>query len=81
MKIKWITPQNQAVVSLLTEKHKHFLAHGAASEKSAPPIDWLNLVRQGEDHTFPEPVVCAWEGCTGGTFLLSETEDFSAPDC
>lgn len=77
MKIQWVTPVNNSVVPLLTEKHKLFLTHGGNSDKSTQPLDWLNLVRQGEDHSFPEPVVLSWEGTNSGTFFLSESEDFS----
>ncbi len=79
MNIRLIKPQDGSTVSLLTEEQKVFLAHGGNKDKASQPIDWLNLVRQGEDGSFPAPVEFAWECDCPVTFFLSESEDFSAP--
>ncbi len=62
MKIYLTKPYDGAEVSLLTEEHKSFLQAGGNGNKSGnQPLDWLNLKRQGQDHSAPAQIVFAWE--------------------
>ena len=62
MNIQLLKPENGSVVSQMTEKQRLFLS--SAGKRDAGQnlkIDWLHLVKQGEDNTFPAPVVFSWE--------------------
>lgn len=62
MKLNLTEPADGAEVNLLTEEHRRFLQTGGVGKKSeSQELDWLNLKRQGQDHSAPASVVFAWE--------------------
>ncbi len=77
MIIPLIKPLQNAVIPLLTKQHKAFLASTRGSDNGTLPIDWLNLERQGEDGSFPQPLAFAWEYAGPVRLYLSLSEDFA----
>jgi len=79
MMIHLITPENESLVSLATKPQKAMINLGGSHASGAQPADWLNLVKEGEDNTYPAAVTFAWEAKEPVRFFLSETNNFS--DC
>ncbi len=84
--MKYISPENGAVISLLTEQQRELDAQRrravADEEGKLPAIDWLNLERSGrEDLTAPKKVEFVWEADGEVLFELAEDADFSRIFC
>ncbi len=80
MKINVHSPKNKETVSIHTELQKEFLFYGGNKGKEAS-VDYLNLIKQREERTFPNPVTVSWDGeffDDQTLFLhLSKESDFS----
>lgn len=72
-------PEHGAVVSLLTETQKNFLA-SCRSQNNAGEIDYLDLKKEtNDDCSFPKTVHFEWEG--EAVLQISETECFDECLC
>ena len=82
-------PLNNTTVSLQTEMQSRFISEEQSRAKmdGSLTFKWYDLKKQGEDYTYPEPIVFAWEDTNEnedeneGEFylLLSETSDIKNP--
>ncbi len=79
MKINVISPKNGQTVCLHTDMQTEFLLHNGNKGKNTS-VDYLNLIKQREERTFPEPVTVKWlseSNQNENTFLyLSEDKEF-----
>ena len=76
MTIRLISPADQSRVSLMTKAQKAMIHSGGSHADGAQPADWLNLVKEGEDNTFPAAVTFSWEPTEPVRLFLSETNTF-----
>lgn len=61
MKIQLKSPENGSIISQMTKKQRAFMSSvGNQNAEQDLKIDWLHLVKQGEDNTPPTPVVFSW---------------------
>ena len=65
--IRYLTPQENETLSLLTDTQKSFIAaeEMRAARDGNLTFKWDALVREGEDNSFPNPVTFRWEGAAG----------------
>lgn len=77
MEIKLIYPEDGEVVSLLTQMHKDFYKTNGNKDSTLAKFDYMNLWRQGVDHSFGEPVKFQWECSQKATLHISLKKDFS----
>jgi len=77
------TPKRNELVSTLTSDQRYFLTHRKEETANAENIDWLNLVRKGEELSVPNPILFSWEVSEPLTeadttvLYLSSAEDLS----
>ncbi len=80
MKIHVISPNEGQTVCLHTDMQTEFLLCNGNKGKNVS-VDYLNLIKQREERTFPNPVTVKWyteSGNSENTFLhLCERDDFS----
>ncbi len=85
MTITLLTPTFNETVSTRTDDQRYFLSHRQEETANAENIDWLNLIRKGEEQSLPAPVLCTWKlseplaASDSMLLYLSSTEDFSDP--
>jgi protein-tyrosine phosphatase len=73
-----LTTENGEVFELHTENQKSFLENRKEMDIVAENSDWLNLVKRGEENSFPLPATFEWrseEGADEYRFLLSQNSD------
>lgn len=76
-------PEENAIVSSLTDEQLRFLACRNEADEVSEEIDWLNLIRKGDEFSLPRPILCAWELSEPPTasdsvlLFLSQSKDFS----
>lgn len=62
MKICLQKPENHSEICLLTKKHSAFFSDGGLQKTNGnQTVDWLHLIKQGEEQSFPEPVLFTWK--------------------
>ena len=74
-----LTPENHAVISLMTETQKAYRHH---RNKSGPPAERLPLKPFGDDHSQPASVRFTWESDDDtAQFIVSESPNGTNPIC
>lgn len=80
MQINVISPKNGQTVSQHTELQREFLLWGGNKGKNTS-VDYLNLIKQREERTYPLPVTIEWSFLSNENenviLHLSEKKDFS----
>ena len=66
--IRYLSPLENETVSLLTDTQKAYIAaeETRAARSGDLSFKWDDLVREGEDNSFPKTVTFRWEGAAGG---------------